>query len=100
MVDQSRVCKITFAGGEEYHVVEGVVSHVVNLRAGTCCCKVWEISGLPCKRAASCISHKRMNIEEFCHTYYHRDTYLRAYGEIIHPLHDETMWEEVPGEPV
>ncbi|KAG5536134.1 hypothetical protein RHGRI_023801 [Rhododendron griersonianum] len=95
-----RVCKITFAGGVEYRVVEGVVYHVVNLRAGTCCCKVWEISGLPCKRAASCISHKRMNIEEFCHTYYHRDTYLRAYGEIIHPLHDETMWEEVPGESV
>ncbi|KAI8542829.1 hypothetical protein RHMOL_Rhmol08G0169900 [Rhododendron molle] len=100
VVDQSRVCKITFVGGEEYRVVEGVVSHVVNLRAGTCCCKVWEISGLPCKHAASCISHKRMNIEEFCHTYYHMDTYLRAYGEIIHPLHDETMWEEVPGEPV
>lgn len=25
---------------------------------------------------------------------------MRAYGEIIHSLHDETMWEEVPGEPV
>ncbi|KAF7141601.1 hypothetical protein RHSIM_Rhsim06G0106500 [Rhododendron simsii] len=74
VVDQSRVCKITFAGGEEYQVVEGVVSHVVNLKARTCCCKVWEISGLPCKHAASCISHKRMNVEEFCHTYYHRDT--------------------------
>ncbi|KAF7136344.1 hypothetical protein RHSIM_Rhsim08G0130100 [Rhododendron simsii] len=78
--------------------IRRVVSHVVNLRVETCYCKVWEISGLPYKHAASCISHKRMNIEEFCHTHYHRDTYLRAHGEIIHPLHDETMWEEVPGE--
>ncbi|KAF7141671.1 hypothetical protein RHSIM_Rhsim06G0100900 [Rhododendron simsii] len=74
VVDHSRACKITFAGGEEYQVVEGVVSHVVNLKARTCCCKVWEISGLPCKHAASCISHKRMDVEEFCHTYYHGDT--------------------------
>ncbi|KAH7847186.1 hypothetical protein Vadar_023010 [Vaccinium darrowii] len=100
VINQSRICKITFAGGEEYQVIEGVVSYVVNLRARTCCCKVWEISGLPCKHAAACISYKRVNIEEYCHSYFHRDTYLRAYGEIIHPVHDETLWEEVAGEPV
>ena len=41
-----------------------------------------------------------MNIEEFCDRAYFKHIYLKAYGVIIHPLQDQSMWNEVPGEPV
>ncbi|GFY80943.1 hypothetical protein Acr_01g0007520 [Actinidia rufa] len=31
---------------------------------------------------------------------YFKHIYLKAYGDIIHPLQDQSMWDEVPGEPV
>lgn len=47
VVLQSRLCKVTFAGQEEYQVVEGVVSYIVNLQRRSCCCRIWDISGVP-----------------------------------------------------
>ncbi|XP_028093387.1 uncharacterized protein LOC114293509 isoform X2 [Camellia sinensis] len=98
LVFKSRMCKITFAGGDEYQVMEGVTVHIVNLLSRSCCCRVWDISGVPCKHAAACISHRRMNIETFCDQAYQRHKFLGAYGDIIHPIHDESMWDEVPEE--
>ncbi|KAF8408008.1 hypothetical protein HHK36_007148 [Tetracentron sinense] len=88
----SRMCIVVFAGGEEYEVTEGVSRFVVNLHAKSCACRAWEISGLPCKHAAACIARKRANLEEYCDEYYSKATYLRAYGGIIHPISDESMW--------
>ena len=51
-------------------------------------CGYWKISGLPCKHAATCIVHKRANVETYCDEYLTRFIYLEAYGEIIHPLPD------------
>ncbi|GFY97434.1 hypothetical protein Acr_11g0017400 [Actinidia rufa] len=57
------------------------------------------ISGIPCKHAvAACIAHKRMNVKDYCDTYYKRHVYFRAYGGIIHPIHDESLWDEVLGD--
>ncbi|GMP70964.1 hypothetical protein CsSME_00029575 [Camellia sinensis var. sinensis] len=52
VVFKSRMCKITFAGGDEYQVMEGVTVHI-------------DITGVSCKHVAACISHRRMNIETF-----------------------------------
>ncbi|KAF8394175.1 hypothetical protein HHK36_020382 [Tetracentron sinense] len=88
----SRMCVVVFAGGEEYEVMEGVTRFVVNLHAKSCVCRVWEIFGLPCKHAAACIVRKRPNLEEYRDEYYSKETYLRAHGGIIHPIFDENMW--------
>ncbi|KAL0001515.1 hypothetical protein SO802_015296 [Lithocarpus litseifolius] len=36
----------------------------------------------------TCILHRRANVETYCDEYLTRFTYLKAYGEIIHPLPD------------
>lgn len=66
VVLQSRLCKVTFAGQEEYQVAEGVVSYIVNLHRRSCCCRIWDISGVPCKHATACITHRRINLETYC----------------------------------
>ncbi|GMP27260.1 hypothetical protein CsSME_00003329 [Camellia sinensis var. sinensis] len=85
VVFKSRTCKITFAGGDEYQVMEGVTVHI-------------DISGVPCKHAAACISHRRMNIETFCDQAYQRHKFLGAYGDFIHPIHDKIL-KRLPGRP-
>ncbi|GMP56347.1 hypothetical protein CsSME_00020874 [Camellia sinensis var. sinensis] len=78
--------------------MKGVTVHIVNLLNRSCCCRVWDISGVICKHAVACISYRRMNIETFCDQAYQRHKFLGAYGDIIHPIHDESMWDEVPEE--
>ncbi|XP_028102732.1 uncharacterized protein LOC114301971 [Camellia sinensis] len=85
-------------GQEKYQVVEGVVSYIVNLQRRSCCCRIWDINGVPCKHATACITHKRMNLETYCNTMYYKHIYFKAYGEIIHPIHDESLWGPVLGD--
>ena len=82
----SRFCKVIAVGDDEYQVVDGFTTFVVTLIVKTCACGYWKIRRLPCKHAATCIVHKRANIETYCDEYLTRFTYLKAYGEIIHPL--------------
>ena len=84
----SRFCKVITTGDDEYHVVDGFTTFVVNLIVKTCAYCYWKISGLPCKHAAACIVHKRANVETYYDEYLTRFFYLKASGEIIHPLPD------------
>ncbi|GFS43557.1 hypothetical protein Acr_00g0085760 [Actinidia rufa] len=96
----ARLGKVTFGGGEAYEVMDEGKINIVNLGTRTCCCKMWDISGVPCKHATAVITSKRISIEDYCDSYYSNGRYLMAYGEIIHPIHDESMWPEAPGDAV
>nr|POF15909.1 hypothetical protein CFP56_17149 [Quercus suber] len=94
----STFCKVIVAGDDEYQVVDGFTTFVVNLIVKTYACGYWKISGLSCKHVVAFIVHKRANVETYCDEYLTRFIYLKAYGEIIHPLpdlNDITADEEV-----
>ncbi|XP_058747011.1 uncharacterized protein LOC131620001 [Vicia villosa] len=81
-----RVCRVTYAGDDEFGVKDGYTTFVVNLRSRTCRCDYWRITGLPCKHACACITHKRENVEKFCDTSYTTKIYSFCYNNIIHPM--------------
>ncbi|KAH7865072.1 hypothetical protein Vadar_001871 [Vaccinium darrowii] len=89
-----------FCGGTEYDVMDNGVRHLVDLGRIMCVCRQWEISGIPCKHAMAAIVKDRKNVEDFIHTYYSKEMYLRAHGRMIHPILDHTMWITVPGDPL
>lgn len=91
---------LLFAGGDEYEVLENGVSHHLHLNAHTCTCMEWQISGIPCRHAATALTHKRANLEDYCDMYFHKDYYLKAHGGIIHPVPDQTRWINVGGDTV
>ena len=90
-----RFCKVVPASEHEFNVFDCGKSYAVNLQLGirSCPYHFWEISGLPCKHAAACITHKRADIELYYHHYYSKETFLMAYNEFIHPILDVTMAE-------
>ncbi|KAH7843618.1 hypothetical protein Vadar_018826 [Vaccinium darrowii] len=94
----SRTCKVAFSGGSEYEVNDDGVTYTVNLAQWVCLCKVWQISGLPCKHALACCTYSRLNFVDYIHPYYSKEMYLAPYGRIIHPIMDHTMWTEVLGD--
>ncbi|CAN1167920.1 hypothetical protein LINPERHAP2_LOCUS27526 [Linum perenne] len=59
-------CYPTFSGAGQYEVREGLRSWVVDLRLSQCACGLWQLSGLPCEHALTCIAHNKEAVESYC----------------------------------
>ena len=70
-------------------------SHVVNLDEHTCDYRLWQISGLPCSHAMPCIAHLRATYEPYIALCFAKETYLKCYLGIIHPLSDKSKWPHI-----
>ncbi|KAK4394496.1 hypothetical protein Sango_1603900 [Sesamum angolense] len=47
--EESRKCHLLAAGEYEFEVQDQNINYIVNLRTRTCNCRVWNVSGIPCK---------------------------------------------------
>lgn len=61
---------------------------VVDLEAMTCTCKMWELMGVPCCHAITCIFFLNKQVEDYVDKCYSRDVYLLAYGgkHLLHSI--------------
>ncbi|CAN1824632.1 hypothetical protein LINPERHAP1_LOCUS30847 [Linum perenne] len=75
-----------------YEVREGLKSWVVNLRGSECACGLWQLSGLPCQHALSCITLNNEPVEPYCNPCFKVSTYRLAYRNAISPLNDSSQW--------
>ena len=64
----------------------------VNLRKGTCGCRRWDISGIPCRHALACIAENGWNIDEFVNECYHVKVYKQVYEPAIVPINGRKEW--------
>ncbi|KAL7243883.1 hypothetical protein ACSBR1_016155 [Camellia fascicularis] len=69
-------------------------TYVVDLRARTCGCRDWDLTGIPCKHAISCIYLTREKPEAYVHNYFSKETYLRTYSFMINLVPGEHDWIE------
>lgn len=66
---------------------------VVDLRARTCGCRDWDLTGIPCKHATS-IYLTRKKFETYVHNYFNKETYLSTYSFMTNPVPGEHDWIE------
>ncbi|XP_072062123.1 uncharacterized protein [Arachis hypogaea] len=92
-VKHSRDWRPFWSAASKYEVMCGLDKFVVDLAACECSCRRWQMSGLPCPHAISCITFKGLNLESFVDDHYKKDAYLRCYQEVIHPLNVSDLWE-------
>ncbi|XP_059629857.1 uncharacterized protein LOC132272781 [Cornus florida] len=59
------------------------ISEAVDIENKSCSCRVWDVTGIPCRHAGACIFTKRNSPEAYVHPHYHRETYLKSYAGII-----------------
>ncbi|CAB4306440.1 unnamed protein product [Prunus armeniaca] len=89
----ARNCMPTAAGAFEYQVGEYLHDqHVVNIALKTCSCMRWDLNGIPCIHAVAAIYLYRGCPEDYVASCYLKDTYLKAYEPMIHPVKGFNMW--------
>ncbi|XP_029148831.1 uncharacterized protein [Arachis hypogaea] len=82
-----------WSAASKYEVMCGLDKYVVDLAAGECSCRKWQMSGIPCPHAISCITFKGLDLESYVDDYYKKEAYLRCYREVIHPVNGPELWE-------
>ena len=66
--------------------------HVVDLVNRTCSCKVWDLTGIPCKHGVAAIFVNREKPEDYTHPCYYKDAYVETYKTPIPPMPGQSKW--------
>lgn len=98
--EESCNCLSTYAGNGLFEVEHRNHQYVVDLRARTCGCRKWDMTGIPCAHAFSTILYDGGKPEDYVHPYYSRDMYILSYEPIIHPMPSEDQWIPTMYDPV
>jgi hypothetical protein len=69
--------------------------HIVDLDNQNCSCRVWQVTGKPCKHALAWICSNRGKIQDFVHPYYSVQYFRAAYAGRIQPMTDRSQWPSV-----
>ena len=77
-----------------YEVDNEYEMYVVNLTKKCCTCRVWDLSGIPCKHGVVAIYKNLERLEDYVHACFRKDAYMPAYKEMITPLPDQDEWIE------
>ncbi|KAL3525267.1 hypothetical protein ACH5RR_013639 [Cinchona calisaya] len=74
--------------------------HTVDLVARTYSCRKWDLNSIPCAHAVSAIVDTGEDPQNFIHTCYSKEAYMRAYEPIIIPLNGDDLWVDQKQPPV
>ncbi|XP_022854823.1 uncharacterized protein LOC111376128 [Olea europaea var. sylvestris] len=83
-----------YAGNEKFQVRHnvGIVLHALDLRARTCTCRGWQLSGIACSHVIASIISRGLNVLEFVDDIYKKDAYMRTYTPSISPITGPDAW--------
>ncbi|XP_050258855.1 uncharacterized protein LOC126703829 [Quercus robur] len=81
-----------WVGRMKFEVKNGLESFIVDLKEKKCSCRKWDIVGIPCCHAISCIFFNREDAEKYVNACYKRTTYIDCYEPIIEPINGQNMW--------
>ena len=77
-----------------YEVDNGRERHVVDLVRKACICRIWDLTGLPCKHGIAAIVKNLEKVEDYVNPCYLKETFAETYKEIIQPMPGQSEWVE------
>jgi hypothetical protein len=98
--DWSNTCYALPAGNGVFQVQNRDYTFKVDIVSKTCDCRRWDLTGIPCCHAISCLRHERIPPESVVSDCYSSSSYLVAYGQTIWPCKDKSEWEKVDAEEI
>jgi hypothetical protein len=93
----ANVCYALPSGAGVFQVLVKDYQHIVDLTAKTCDCRRWQLTGIPCCHAVSCLRHERITPESVLPNCYSLEAYNSAYAYSIWPCKDKSEWEKMNG---
>ncbi|CAN6239724.1 unnamed protein product [Urochloa humidicola] len=95
--EYANMCYASPAGQGIFQVQVKEFQYIVDIQAKHCDCRRWDLTGIPCSHAISCLRHERIPPESVLPMCYSTDAFSRAYGGNIWPCSDKSLWEKVNG---
>ncbi|KAK8583975.1 hypothetical protein V6N13_109373 [Hibiscus sabdariffa] len=81
-------------------VKKGRKQYLVKLNEKTCSCRRWKLCGIPCQHACCAIWHTGGDPDNYLHSCYLKDTYIKAYSYALQPINGSHDWKKSGIEPV
>ena len=89
---ESRSFSTMSSGRFKYEVDNYYERHVVDLTKKECTCRIWDLTGIPCKHGVAAIYKNLEHLENYLHDCYLKETYLDVCSEIIHLMPGQDEW--------
>lgn len=90
----SGYCHAVSNGKDSYEVRHFDHRFVVNLVNRTCSCRYWELSGMPCPHAISCIFYKTNCLDDYVASCYSIEHFKKTYEHCLEPVEGMQAWPE------
>ncbi|WVZ50575.1 LOW QUALITY PROTEIN: hypothetical protein U9M48_001817 [Paspalum notatum var. saurae] len=91
-ITQSGYCHAISSGEEKFEVKHFDHRWTVNLADKTCSCRYWQLPGLPCPHAISCIFFKTNTLDEYIAPCYKVDGIKETYSHYLEPVEGMHNW--------
>lgn len=95
--EMANTCYALPAGMGAFQVSDRGSQYIVELNVKRCDCRRWQLTGIPCNHAISCLRHERIKPEDVVSFCYSTRCYEQAYSYNIMPLRDSIHWEKMQG---
>ena len=71
--------------------------YAVNLELKTCSCRLWQVSGKPCKHALAFIAKlsRDVRMDDFVHDYFSVEKLRKTYSGVFNPMTSKHFWQHV-----
>ena len=66
---------------------------IVDLSTQTCSCRVWDLTGIPCKDAVAAIQQTNRAPESYVFGWFKTDMFKKTYKFLMSPIPSEMDWE-------
>ncbi|CAN1789043.1 hypothetical protein LINPERHAP1_LOCUS18310 [Linum perenne] len=88
-----RYCHIIGNGKDGYEVrYKNEDRYSVLLDEGKCSCRSWELTGIPCSHAITCIISEGKDPERYISEWYTVRSYWRIYDNVLMPMDGHASW--------
>ena len=88
------------ASDTRFEVKNRLISFIVDISKRTCSCQKWDIFGIPCYHAISCIFFNRKVVEKCTNDCYRVSTHKACYELVIDPINGQNIWTPTGHPPV
>ena len=78
--------------GNKFEVVNGYEGFTVDERLGSCSCRSWQLSGIPCQHGCAAIYFLRKNPEDYISEWYSKARFVTAYTPYLLGMNGMDQW--------
>ncbi|KAE8702324.1 sterol 3-beta-glucosyltransferase UGT80A2-like isoform X1 [Hibiscus syriacus] len=90
-IADARCYQVLRANEVEFEIVSTERTNIVDIRSRVCCCRRWQLYGLPCAHAADALISCGQNAHLFAEPCFTVGSYRETYSQMMHTIPDKSV---------